>query len=111
MDQGLISNRNHIDWAMEVCNLPDGLYAAMPFNLDIDTGVLCLERSLHVVKRLEEAACRYYLEDDLFMTCFPCGAARTPAEHPDEDNGNQQEFFWGHGHLSLITILSTHFTQ
>ena len=73
---------------VEIGDLPDCLDAPVPFDLDIHIRVLCLECSLHLVKRLEEAACRYYIEDNLFMTCFLCDAARTQTEHPDEHKGN-----------------------
>jgi hypothetical protein len=47
---------------VKISDLPDCLDAAMPFNLDIDIGVLCFKGIFHLVKRLEQASCRDHFE-------------------------------------------------
>jgi hypothetical protein len=64
---------------MEVGYLPDGLYAAMPFNLDIDIGMLCFKSVFHLIKRLEQASCRDHFEYRfwlLYTRAAACGAAQ-----------------------------------
>jgi hypothetical protein len=68
---------------VEIGDLPDRLDAAVPFNLDINIGVLCLKGFFHLVKRLEQAACRYYFEYRFLL--LHAGAAPGGAAQQDNE--------------------------
>ena len=77
----------------------------MPFDPDVDIGVLALKGGLYVLERDQEAACRYHHEDGALRTGI--GAACGCREHGKDEHGEDRRAV----HFLWTSTRSTHFTQ